>query len=64
VEIPGPKLGLKTLIDITRNVFGIYPKHISGDILLPADAPVKVGLPPVQQATVTVYLTQGPERGD
>jgi tetratricopeptide (TPR) repeat protein len=63
VEIPGTKLGLKTLVDITRAVLGIYPKHISGDIVVPVDTPTKVGPPPVKkQATVTVYLTQGRSR--
>src|SRR5208337_2395261 len=64
VEIPGTKLGLKTLVDMTRALLGIYPKHISGDIVVPVDTPTKVvGSPPAkQQATVTVYLTQGRSR--
>jgi len=63
VEIPGTKLGLKTLVDVARTVFGIYPKHISRDIVVPVDTPTKVGSPPVnQQATVTIYLTQGRSR--
>jgi len=64
VEIPGTKLGLKTLVDVTRALLRIYPKHISGDILVPVDIPTKVvGSPPAkQQATVTVYLTQGRSR--
>src|SRR5271157_939011 len=64
VEIPGTKLGLKTLVDVTRALLRIYPKHISGDIVVPVDIPTKVvGSPPVKkQATVTVYLTQGRSR--
>jgi Tfp pilus assembly protein PilF len=63
VEIPGTKLGLKTIVDVTRAVFGVYPKHISGDIVVPVVTPTKVGSAPVQQqATVTVYLTQGRSR--
>ena len=63
VEIPGTKLGLKTLVEITRAVFGIYPKRISGDIVVSVDTPTKVGSAPVQQqARVTVYLTQGRSR--
>src|SRR5208337_4451457 len=63
VEIPGTKLGLKTIVDMTRALLGIYPKHISGDIVVPVDTPTKVGSPPVQQqARVTVYLTQGRSR--
>src|SRR5271166_6329096 len=50
VEIPGTKLGLKTLVDVTRALLRIYPKHISGDILVPVDIPTKVvGSPPAKQ---------------
>jgi tetratricopeptide (TPR) repeat protein len=63
VEIPGTKLGLKTVVDIARSVFGIYPKHVSGDIVVPVDVPTNAGSPLVQQqATVTVYVTQGRNR--
>jgi len=67
VEIPGTKLGLKTIVDITRAIFGVYPKHISGDIAVPVDANVensnKIGSPPAKpQARVTIYLTQGRDR--
>lgn len=55
VEIPGTKIGLKTLVDITRAIFGIYPKHVSGDIVVAAHAE--------SQATVTLYITQGRNRG-
>jgi tetratricopeptide (TPR) repeat protein len=58
VEIPGTKLGLKTLVEIARDVFAIYPKHVSGDIVvLTAESP-SAG----PRATVTVYLTQGRDR--
>jgi tetratricopeptide (TPR) repeat protein len=63
VEIPGTKFGVKTILDITRNVFGIYPKHISGDVIVPVTNLAKAGLPlPNAQATVTVYVTQGRTR--
>ena len=63
VEIPGTKLGLKTVVDITRSVFAIYPKHISGDIVVRADLLAKTEpLPANQQATVTVYLARGRNR--
>src|SRR5271157_2197539 len=63
VEIPGTKLGLKTLVDITRAFLGVYPRRISGDIVVPVDTPSKVGSPPAKQQTrVTVYLTQGRSR--
>jgi tetratricopeptide (TPR) repeat protein len=63
VEIPGTNLGLKTVVDITRTVFGINPKHISGDIVLPVNPGTDgVSSPVKQQATVTIYLTQGRNR--
>jgi len=63
VEIPGTKLGLKTAVDITRTLFGIYPEHISGDIVVPVNNPANAELPPAkQQATVTFYVTQGRNR--
>jgi tetratricopeptide (TPR) repeat protein len=58
VEIPGTKLGLKTLVDITRAVFGVYPKHVSGDIV--AQAATDPSSKP--EVKVTVYLTQGRRR--
>jgi tetratricopeptide (TPR) repeat protein len=59
VEIPGTKLGLKTVIDVTRTVLGRYPKHISGDIVI-ASTPEKT--PQKSQAKVTFYITQGRDR--
>jgi tetratricopeptide (TPR) repeat protein len=60
VEIPGTKLGLKTIVDIARSVFGIYPKHVSGDIVVPVSLPLKAESP--SKATVTVYVTRGRNR--
>jgi len=54
VEIPGTKLGLQTVVEVTRAIFGVYPKHVSGDIVVPANAQSK--------ATVTFYVTKGRER--
>jgi tetratricopeptide (TPR) repeat protein len=63
VEIPGTNLGLKTAVEITRSIFGIYPKHIGGDIVISANALANTGTPTAkEQATVTVYLTQGRNR--
>ena len=58
VEIPGTKLGLKTVVEITRTVFGIYPKHVSGDIVVHATIPANAEA----QATVTFYIAQGRSR--
>jgi tetratricopeptide (TPR) repeat protein len=52
VEIPGTKFGVKEIVDITRRIFKIYPKHVTGDIVFPAK----------DQAIVTVYITQGRNR--
>jgi len=62
VEIPGTKLGLKTIVDVARSLFHRDPKHIGGDIVvLAADAePSSSGPPNVKRpATVTVYFKQG-----
>jgi tetratricopeptide (TPR) repeat protein len=63
VEIPGTSLGLKTLVDITRSIFGINPKHISGDIVAWVETLTNTQ-PPIakRQATITVYLAQGRNR--
>ena len=58
VEIPGTKVGLKTMVEITRTVFGIYPNHVSGDIVVRPTGPANAEA----QATVTFYITQGRSR--
>jgi tetratricopeptide (TPR) repeat protein len=64
IEIPGTKLGLKTVVDISRSICGIYPKHISGDIVLPATVPVTgENSSEKNTATVTIYVAQGRNRG-
>jgi len=45
VEVPGTKLGLRTLVEIAREVFNIHPKRVRGDVVLsiaPAAAPVSL----------------------
>lgn len=37
IEVPGVKVGVQEVVDITRGIFNIYPKHITGDLVtLPA----------------------------
>ncbi len=64
VDIPGTSLGLKTVIDLTRTIFGVYPKHISGDVVMLANDSANTKPPATakQQATVTIYVTQGRKR--
>ena len=59
VDIPGTKLGLKTLVEITREILGIHLKHIGGDIVILASGEPSAS---EQQLRVTVYITQGRER--
>jgi tetratricopeptide (TPR) repeat protein len=60
IEIPGTKFDLKAMIDVTRGIFGIYPKRISGDIVLPVGP---TGADSAQtQARVTIYVSQGRNR--
>jgi tetratricopeptide (TPR) repeat protein len=58
VEMPGTRLSLKTLVEITRNILGTYQTHISGDIV--AQATTETSKSP--QVTVTVYITKGKNR--
>jgi tetratricopeptide (TPR) repeat protein len=63
VEIPGTTVGLKTVVEIIRTVFGIYPERISGDIVVPVHAsPSAVSSQARQQAKVTIYLRVGRSR--
>ena len=63
VEIPGTKVDLKTLIDVTRTIFRNYPKHVSGDIYLPSET-LPAGPTPGQnsQVVVTLYISEGRRR--
>ena len=59
MEIPGAKIGLKSVVEIARNILSVYPKHISGDIVVPANS----GLPSSKSVTtITIYFTQGRRR--
>jgi Tetratricopeptide repeat/TPR repeat len=60
IEIPGTKLGLKTVIEIVRNVVGRHPKHLSGDFALGVvPEAAEPALIPDSEVTITVYVTQG-----
>lgn len=56
VEIPGTGLGVKTVIEVAREVLGKYPKHVGGDIVLEKTESIP------NNATVTVYITHGRDR--
>ena len=58
VEIPGTNIALKTVVDVTRTVLGIYPRHVGGDIVTQGTGPADVQ----SQAAVTLYFTQGRNR--
>jgi Flp pilus assembly protein TadD len=62
VEIPGTKLGLKTIVDVARSLLHRDPKHIGGDIVLPltdARPPSSDPAAVKQPAMITVYFKQG-----
>jgi tetratricopeptide (TPR) repeat protein len=64
IEIPGTKLGLKTAVEITRSLIGVYPKHVSGDIAFAPVAPAEPNTAAVKNSvTVTIYVSKGPSRG-
>lgn len=64
LEIPGAKLDLKTVIDITRSIFGIYPRHVGGDVVILENdsANAKPQAAGKREAIVTIYVTQGRTR--
>jgi tetratricopeptide (TPR) repeat protein len=59
VEIPGTKVGLRTVIEITRTVFGNAPIHVSGEVLerLYEESPNAA-----ETVEVTIHLSQGTGR--
>src|SRR5690242_14427266 len=61
VEIPGTKLSLKVLADIS-SFFGTHPnrKHVTGDIVVPA---VPESDPAKTQAVVTLHIIRGRDKG-
>jgi tetratricopeptide (TPR) repeat protein len=59
VEIPGTKVGLKTVVEIVRGVFRINPRHVSGDIVIIKGGESSTTKP---QFKITVYITQGRNR--
>jgi tetratricopeptide (TPR) repeat protein len=63
VEIPGTRLGIRTIIEITRDAFGFAPRHVSGDIVLQFSPVPVAGDAPKAQATLTIYITEGRKRG-
>jgi tetratricopeptide (TPR) repeat protein len=63
VEIPGTKLGMKSIIEITQSLFGIYPRHVSGDITLATSPPAVASSPSGEnRVQVTIYVTMGRDR--
>ncbi len=58
IEIPGTKLGLRTVIEELRSTFGIYTKHISGDVFVPVGAVSEVPSSSINiQATIALYAS-------
>ena len=63
IEIPGTNVGLKTLIEIVRSVFRIYPKHVGGDVFTPFDDASKLPADPQKGSVlVTIYISAGTQR--
>src|SRR5215475_8395378 len=57
IEIPGTKLGLKSIVDVGRSIFGRHPKHIGADIVLAKTSAVG---PASDSVVVTAYFVQEP----
>ena len=61
IEIPGTKIGLKTVVELFRNLLRVYPKHICGDVVFPVQpADATPGWRSTKEpVTVTIYLKRG-----
>ena len=61
IEIPGTKIGLKTIVELFRNLLRVYPKHICGDVVFPVQpADATPGWRSTKEpVTVTIYLKRG-----
>jgi hypothetical protein len=58
IEIPGSKLGLRTVVEFIRDILDKHPSHIGGDIVLSVGLPADARSPQGRnQAKVTVYVT-------
>jgi tetratricopeptide (TPR) repeat protein len=54
LEIPGTKVGLKTIVEIVRALFNKYPIRISGDVVLPAAS----SLTATGDASIAIRITR------
>jgi tetratricopeptide (TPR) repeat protein len=61
IEIPGTKIGLKTIVELFRNLLRVHPKHICGDVVFPVQpADATPGWRSTKEpVTVTIYLKRG-----
>ena len=58
VEVPGTKLGLKTIVELLRQVAGWDQTHIVGDVVLPLDNEARLS---IVKAEMTLRLVHGKE---
>ncbi|MGB9148374.1 MAG: tetratricopeptide repeat protein [Acidobacteriaceae bacterium] len=60
IELPGTRFDLKALVDITRTVFGIYPRHVAGVVVLAPDPSSELeGDATKRTAKATIFVVEG-----
>jgi Tfp pilus assembly protein PilF len=62
VELPGTKLGLKTVVEVMRTLLHHEPMHVGGDIVLPMESAPGSLNGSVAPIRITVYCGQGRNR--
>jgi tetratricopeptide (TPR) repeat protein len=60
IEVPGTGLGLRTIVDATRQVFRREPKRVRGEIYLPLNAPTN---PNQATAEIALRIVEGGSGG-
>jgi tetratricopeptide (TPR) repeat protein len=55
IAIPGTSNTLRTVVEMTRELFGIYPKHVSGEII----QPLSLSQNGVTRISIVIRVTQG-----
>jgi len=61
IEIPGTKIALRSMVEFMRNLLGIHPVHVGGNVCFESDlaSAGKDGGAGSESVTVTVYVTHG-----
>ena len=60
IEVPGTRFDLKAVVEMTRAVFGVYPRHIGGVIVFLPASSLGTGTDSAKRtARVMIFVTEG-----